>query len=191
MCLLHYHIQMNTMMCKPYALFMGYIVFKWTTTRVSHQAQVQTRCLENDSTLCRPEIRKSKHWLSVAISNSDLRHGTLHQATKFQAVMGFPHISLTEYYSWFKPIMDAQKKPSITIFYSNLLHGTVHLSAKFQADNWYPQWVETSSLRSGKNLPRKISMELSKIGQERIFQIVVCFMVLCIIPPDFRPITDS
>ena len=85
------------------------------------------------------------------------------------------------------------KKPSITIFNNNLLHGTVHLSAKFQADSWYPQWVrvETSFLRSGKNLPRKISMELSKIGQERIFQIVVCFMVLCIIPPDFRPITDS
>ena len=39
------------------------------------------------------EIRKCKHWLGVAISNSDLLRGTLYHANKFRAVMWFPHIS--------------------------------------------------------------------------------------------------
>ena len=42
------------------------------------------------------EIRKYKHWLSVAILNGDPLHGTLHHATKLQAIMWFPHISKHE-----------------------------------------------------------------------------------------------
>ena len=38
-------------------------------------------------------IRKCDYWPSVAISNNDLLHGTLHHATKFQAIMWFLHIS--------------------------------------------------------------------------------------------------
>ena len=39
------------------------------------------------------ELRKWKHWLSVAITNGNPLHGTLHHATEFQAVMCFPHMS--------------------------------------------------------------------------------------------------
>ena len=39
------------------------------------------------------EIRKCEHKLSEAISNSDSLHDPLLDATKFQAVMWFPHIS--------------------------------------------------------------------------------------------------
>ena len=39
------------------------------------------------------EIGKCEHWLSVAISTSDLLHGTLHHATDFQAMIWFPQIS--------------------------------------------------------------------------------------------------
>ena len=39
------------------------------------------------------KIIKCEHWLSVAILNGGRLHGTLHRATKFQAVIWFAHIS--------------------------------------------------------------------------------------------------
>ena len=55
--------------------------------------------------------KKSEYSLSVTISNSDLLHGTLHHATKFQAITWFPHISWYDASSWSKPIMENFKVP--------------------------------------------------------------------------------
>ena len=105
------------------------------------------------------EIRKYEHWLSVAISNSDPRHGTLHHTTKFQAEMWFPCISKYESSSWSRLMIEKfrgtrKNWPSKAILKSDLLHGTVHHSTKFQADSWNPPRVRavTSFLRPAPSL---------------------------------------
>ena len=90
-------------------------------------------------------IRKCEHWLSVAVSNSNPLHGTLHHATKFQAIMWFPCISKMGHlpgpslpWKILKFRRTPKNWPSMAMLNSGLLHGTVYHSAKFQADSWNP-----------------------------------------------------
>ena len=148
------------------------------------------------------KIRKYKLWLSVAISNSDPLHGSLHHATKFQVVMWFPHISWYGSSSWSKPIIKKFKKvpwtrknwPGIGILNSDLLHCTVQDPTKLQADSWNPQRVTAVkySLRPGPSLSWKMSRShgTRKSCPSRTILKVICVMVLCIFPPNSRPIAE-
>ena len=80
----------------------------------------------------------------------------------------------------------------MVILNSDLFHGTVHHPTKFPTDSWNPSrvWAVTPSLGPGPSLSWKISMECTKIGWAHPFSITICFMVLCITPPHFRPIAE-
>ena len=70
--------------------------------------------------------------------------------------------------------------------HSDLLHGTVHNSNKFQSNSWNPYRVRAVILALRPCGKFKISMECAKIVQAWLFLKVMCFMVLCIIPSNFR-----
>ena len=114
----------------------------------------------------RAAIGNYKHWLSVAISNNEPLHGTLHHATKCQAIMWFPHIS------WYE-LLSLKPGPSLSRNISkfratrqnDLLNDTVHHPTKFQADSWkhYRVRTETSSLRPGPILSWKFQSSVKRV----------------------------
>ena len=81
-----------------------------------------------------------------------------------------------------------QNQLSVAISYSDPLHGKLHHATKFLlVILWFPQFR-----LPGTSLFWKFqsSVERIKIGQAWPFWIVICFMLLCIIPPNVRPIAE-
>ena len=99
--------------------------------------------------------------------------------------------------SWPNPIIEnlkvpwnAQNWPSMAILSNHLLHGTMYHPTKFQANNWNTLRLRavTFSLGPVPSLFWKFqsAVERAKNGWAWPFYIAICFMLLCIIPPNFR-----
>ena len=105
--------------------------------------------------------------------------------------------------SWSKPIVEISYEkfrgtrknwPSMAIFSNDLLHGTVHHPTKFQANSWKPLRVKavTSSLGPSPSLFWKFLSSVERVNfcWAGPFYIAICFIILCIIPPNCRPIAE-
>ena len=80
---------------------------------------------------------------------------------------------------------------SVAISNSDHFHGTMNQTAKFQTLIWFPHtlWHESRYFRPGLNLAWKIiKFHGTRKNWRSSFLIAICFMVLCIIPSNFRPI---
>ena len=83
-----------------------------------------------------------KNWPSMTILYSDLLHGTVHQAAKFQVDSGdvVPQ-------TWSMPMMENFKvRWNVQNFNNNLFYGAAHHHTKFQANSWNPWWVKAVTL---------------------------------------------
>ena len=134
--------------------------------------------------------------VSVAISCNDPVHGKLHHATKFHSVMWFPYFQLPgPSLSWKMSKFRGKPKngPSMAILGSDPIHGTVHHLTIFEADRWNaPRTAVMSSLGLCPSLfwTFQSAVVSAKFGRAQPFLIVICFIILCIIPPNFRPIAE-
>ena len=117
------------------------------------------------------EIRKCEHWLSMAISNSDPLHGTLHVATKLLSLMRFPHMC---WWVFFWVLLTLLAYSTIAIHSSTLSILNTHVDQHNTLNCQMVCFVNSSYLLLFKGLSWKGNVKLSH--WKGLYDMYICLM---------------